>query len=225
MMLQQSPQCLFAGQSCGLQELGQLVHLDARIHIQKPAAGLLDRFLRGSVGAGFQVGARRQIDHKFAGQGGVERVKQPGSTPLHRQITNFGCIGHSFTIQLATSRVKRAATAVRPPVLCSATTDASASSVPSEFCSRRVSANSSGNVEANNTSCGVPNSMTVLSVKGFPSATRVKRTGIRTGLASGKNFASLPVDVSRARAAALASRATVHLTARVDAAWVPRSAG
>src|SRR5205814_52757 len=56
-----------------------------------------------------------------------------------------------------------------------------------------------------------------------------RRVGRGAGLhavrASGKNFASLAVDVSGARAAALASRATVHLTAKVDAAWVPRSAG
>src|SRR5580704_908775 len=108
-----------------------------------------------------------------------------------------------FTIQLATSPVKRAATAVRPPLYCTATTQASVSSVPSEFCSRSLSANSRGKVEAKSTSLGVPNSMIVLSVKApLSSATRVRRTGIRTGVALGKNFASLVVELSRAGAAA-----------------------
>ena len=45
--------------------------------------------------------------------------------------------------------------------------------------------------------------MIVLSVKApLPSATRVRRTGIRTGVAFGKNFASLVVELSRAGAAA-----------------------
>jgi len=52
----------------------------------------------------------------------------------------------------------------------------------------------------------VPYSITVLSVNAFPSlAIRVKRTGIRTGVASGKNLASLLVELSldeRARAVA-----------------------
>src|SRR5580704_4566567 len=108
-----------------------------------------------------------------------------------------------FTIQLATSPVKRAATAVRPPLYCTATTQASVSSVPSEFRSRSLSANSSGKVEAKSTSLGVPNSMTVLSVSvPLPLTTRVRCTGIRTGVALGKNFASLVVELSRAGAAA-----------------------
>src|SRR5947209_18968247 len=225
MMLQQSAQPFFAGQSCGLQELAQLMHLNALIHVQEPLPCLLHRLFRRAISSGFQVGTRQRIDHKLAGECSIEWVEQPCGMPFGRQVINFGCNCHGFTIQLATSRVKRAATAVRPPVLCKATTEASASSVPSEFCTRSVSANSSGRVDAKSTSCEVPNSITVLSVKGFPSATRVRRTGMRTGLASGKNLASLAVDVSRARAAALASRATVHLTAKVDAAWVPRSAG
>src|SRR5580704_15180779 len=108
-----------------------------------------------------------------------------------------------FTIQLATSPVKRAATAVRPPLYCTATTHASVSRVPSEFRSLSLSANSSGKVDANNTSVGVPNSIIVLSVTApLPLATRVSRTGMRTGVALGKNFASLVVEVSRAGAAA-----------------------
>src|SRR5580700_6974318 len=109
----------------------------------------------------------------------------------------------AFTIQLATSPVKRAATAVRPPLYCTATTQASVSSVPSEFRSRSLSANSRGKVEANSTSVGVPNSITVLSLNApLPFATRVRRTGIRTGVALGKNLANLVVELSRAGAAA-----------------------
>src|SRR5580692_106149 len=108
-----------------------------------------------------------------------------------------------FTIQLATSPVKRAATAVRPPLYCTATTQASVSRVPSEFCTRSLSANSSGKLEANSTSVGVPNSMIVLSLNApLPFARRVRRTGMRTGVALGKNLASLAVELSRAGAAA-----------------------
>src|SRR5712692_1760601 len=137
-------------------------------------------------------------------------MEQARRTPLGGQFIGLRYFIHGFTIQLATSRVKRAATAVRPPVYCRATTEASASSVPSEFWSRSISANSTGRVEANSTSRDVPNSMTVLSLKALPSLpTRVKRTGIRTGLASGKNFASLAVELSRAeRAVATASLGT-----------------
>src|ERR1700675_1246645 len=104
-------------------------------------------------------------------------MEQTRLAPLPGQVFGLHFQSHGFTIQLETSWVKRAATAVRPLVYCSATTEASASSVPSEFCSRRRSANSSGRVEENNTSRGVPNSITVLSVQTFPSPiTRVKRT-------------------------------------------------
>src|SRR5712692_5352486 len=231
-VLQKRAQALLAGQTGGLEKLPQLMHLDALVHLQKPLAGLFNRFLRRSINAGFQVAAGRQLDHELAGQGGIQGVEQTRRAPLRGRLIRLRYFGHGFTIQLATSRVKRAATAVGPPVYCKATTEASASKVPSEFCSRNVSANSRGRVEANNTSRAVPNSMIVLSVKASPSfATRVKRTGMRTGLASGKNFASLAVELSRLeRAVATASFGTGYprlrcSTVSVDAAWVPRPAG
>ena len=61
MVLQQSLQAFFAGQTCGLQELAQLMDLDLLVHFEKPLAGLLDRLLRRIFQAGFQVGARRAV--------------------------------------------------------------------------------------------------------------------------------------------------------------------
>src|ERR1700693_2324694 len=210
MVFQQRLQAFLAGQTRGLKELAQLMDLDLLVHIGKPLASLLDGLLRRIIDARFQILASRQFDHKLAGQGAVQRMEQARFAPLGGEVLRFRCHGHGFTIQLETSWVKRAATAVRPRVYCNATTEASASSVPSEFCSLSMSANSSGKVEGNNTSRAVPNSITVLSVHAFPSpTTRVRRTGMRTGLASGKHFASLAVQLScRARALPVAGVGT-----------------
>ena len=197
MVLQQGLQTFFAGQTRGLKELAQLMDLDLLVHFEKPLAGLFHGLLRRIFHAGFEIGARGQFDHKLPSQCAVQRMEQARFPPLRSQVLLFRFQSHGFTIQLETSWVKRATTAVRPLVYCRATTETSASSVPSEFCTFSRSANSSGRVEENNTSRAVPNSITVFSAQSFPSpATRVRRTGIRTGLASGKNFASLAVQLS-----------------------------
>src|SRR5713226_9904544 len=211
MVFQQGLQPFLAGQVGGLKELAQLMDLDLLVHIQKPLPGLFDGLLRRIVDARFQIVAGGEFDDKLACQGAVQRMEQARFAPLGGEILRFRCHGHGFTIQLETSWVKRAATAVRPLVYCNATTEASASSVPSEFCSRSMSANSSGKVEENSTSRGVPNSITVLSVEAFSPTTRVKRTGMRTGLASGKNFANLAVELScRTRALPVACVGTAN---------------
>src|SRR5271170_5652504 len=105
---------------------------------------------------------------------------------------------HGFTIQLGTEVRKRAATTVVPGWYCTATTEASVSSEPSELRKRRTSANSSGVVQAKSTSREVPNSMTVLSSTDAAPGRfsllafllRVNGTGMRTGVASGKKRAS-----------------------------------
>src|SRR5579862_309016 len=178
------------------------MYLNAAVEFEQPLASLFHRLLRRSIDGGFQVGVCGQFDYELTRQCGIQRIEQARIAPFRRQSVQVRCC-HGFTIQLATSLVKRAATAVRPPLYCTATTQASVSSVPSEFRKRNLSANSSGNVEENSTSRGVPNSMMVLSVPVPVSlATRVSRTGMRTGVALGKNFASLVVELSRAGAAA-----------------------
>src|SRR5713226_1993022 len=112
------------------------MHLELLVHVQAPLAGLLHRLLRRNFQAGFQVGARGQLDHKLAPQGTVQRMEQARFAPLRGQVLRSRFQRHGFTIQLETSWVKRAATAVRPLVYCSATTEASAFNVPSEFSSR-----------------------------------------------------------------------------------------
>src|SRR5271169_4142849 len=114
--------------------------LDLLVHFKKPLAGLLHRLSRRIFQAGFQVGARGQLDHKLAPQGTVQRMEQARLAPLRSQVLRFRFQSHGFTIQLETSWVKRAATAVRPLVYCSATTEASAFNVPSEFSRRSRSA-------------------------------------------------------------------------------------
>src|SRR6266436_3014784 len=64
MVLQQGLQGFFAGQTCGLKELAQLMDFYFLVHFQEPSAGLLHRFLRWILHAGLQVGTRRgQLDH------------------------------------------------------------------------------------------------------------------------------------------------------------------
>src|SRR4029077_12709821 len=203
------------------------MHLDALVHFPEPLAGQLNRFLRRRVNARLQVAASRQINHEFPSQSYVQRMEQARSAPLRVQVLRCG--SHVLTIQFVTSWVKRAATAVRPPVYCSATTETSVSSVPSEFCTRNMSANSRGKVETKSTSRDVPNSITVLSVNASPSpATRVRRIGMRTGLAAGKNLANLAVELSRgerARPAASFVGTKIPRVPRIDATWVPGPAG
>jgi hypothetical protein len=104
-----------------------------------------------------------------------------------------------FTIQFKGSRTNRAATAVWPLWSCNATTLASVLSDPSAFSTRNCVANSSGMRDVNMTSRGVPNSITVSSLQTSPAESiPVTRTGIWTGVASGKNWASLPAHDSPA---------------------------
>src|SRR5208337_1257305 len=157
--------------------------------------------------------AIRKIEHELAAQCAIQRVKRAGGAPFVGQQIHNRRGSHDFMIQLETSRTKRAATAVRPPLYCSATTQASVSNEPSAFCSRSLSANSSGRLEAKSTSWGVPNSIIVLSESGGPLETRVSRTGRRIGVALGKNLASLVVDSSRVEVAkAVADVNTVRLS-------------
>jgi hypothetical protein len=72
----------------------------------------------------------------------------------------------------------------------------------------------------------VPNSMTVFSLNApLPLTMRVRRTGMRTGVALGKNLANLVVELSRAGAAAAPDLDTEFLILNTggcfDAAWIP----
>src|SRR5450432_2164542 len=206
MVQQKCAQRLVVCDGRSLQKLPKLMDLDALVHVKKPLPGLFHGFRGGSIDTGLEIGARRQFNHTLAGQCGIEGIKQASPTPVLAKFVQVRCRTHIFTIQFVTACVKRAATALRSPLYCTATTQASVSSVPSEFCSRNISTNSRGRLEANKTSRAVPYSITVLSEYVFPSfAIRVNRTGMRTCVASGKNFASLLVELSldeRARAVA-----------------------
>jgi hypothetical protein len=100
-------------------------------------------------------------------------------------------------IQLLTSPVKRTATAFCPSWYRTATTTARVSNDPSEFTTRTPSSNSSGNPEANNNSCAVPNSITVCSWRGrIGVASETTFTGIRTADAFGNRCANFSTHVS-----------------------------
>ena len=86
MVFQQSLQSLFAGQTCSLKELAQLMDLYLLVHFEKPLPGLLDRLLRRLFNAGFPVGARGQFDDELAPQRTVQRMEQARLTPLRGQI-------------------------------------------------------------------------------------------------------------------------------------------
>src|SRR5882724_9043134 len=108
MVLQQGLQGFFAGQTCGLKELAQLMDFYFLVHFQEPSAGLFHRFLWWNLQTGLQVGTRRgQLDDKFAPQGTVQRMEQARLAPLRGQVLRFRFQSHGFTIQLETSWVKR----------------------------------------------------------------------------------------------------------------------
>ena len=96
------------------EDVPQLVHLDALVHILEPFPRMFDRLQRRRLNAGFKISGRWHIDYKLSRQGDIKRVQQACFMPLAGQIAVCWCWRHGFTIQLATSWVKRAATAVRP---------------------------------------------------------------------------------------------------------------
>ena len=201
-------QGLLGSQGRSLKKLAQLMNLNAFIRIDQPLPCLLDRFWGWSLHARLQVITRRQVNDELPCERSIGGVQKACGAPFPSRFSFLRCGSHGFTIQLATSRVKRAATAVRPLWYCTATTEASASRELSEFCSRKVSENSRGTEEANRTSRGVPNSMTVFSLKDPLSLPiRVNVTGIRTGVAWGKNFARRPTTLACERALAVPSLA------------------
>src|SRR5579859_3279292 len=164
-MLQQVDQAILIDQRTGLQELAQLMNLNALVHFVEPCNGLGEGFGARSFNSGFEIGAGLHVDDEFARQFVVDGIKPQGRLPLRCGILLGRARSHDFTIQLGTSPRKRAATMVLPGLYCTATTEASISSEPSELRRRRTSANSSGVLQAKRTSREVPNSMTVLSLK------------------------------------------------------------
>src|SRR5690348_17322004 len=169
------------------------MHLDRVVHVLNPLVCLLDRFFSRRIDHRLKIGARLHVDGELSRQLKVDRIQPACVAPLRCQVLHGCGWGHGFTIQLGTSRRKRAATSVLPVSYCTATTLTSSSSEPSELRIRKMSAKSSGVFEANRTSRGVPNSMTVLSLKsvGAPaSITRAICTGTRIEVASGKKRAS-----------------------------------
>src|SRR5262252_4304380 len=140
------------------------MHLNRFIHVLQPAIGLFDGILSRRLHTRFQFGARLYVDREFACQLEINRIQLARETPLRGEILHRCGWRHDFTIQLGTSRLKRAATRVFPGWYCTATTRASSSNEPSELRNLTISANSRGILQANNTSRGVPNSITVLSL-------------------------------------------------------------
>jgi hypothetical protein len=57
-----------------LQELPQLVDLNARVHIFEPLLRVLDRFLSWRVGPSLEIRAGLHFDHKFARQLEVDGI-------------------------------------------------------------------------------------------------------------------------------------------------------
>src|SRR5580698_9067238 len=164
-MLHQGEQGFRSHDRTGLQELAQLMDLDALVQLLEPVVGLLDDLLAGSFDLRGEIGRSLRLKGKFASQFEVKGIETAGIIPLGGKVLHR-CRGrHDFTIQLGTSLRKRAAMMVLPGKYCTATTEASKSSDPSELRRRRTSANSRGVSQAKRTSRGVPNSTMVLSVK------------------------------------------------------------
>src|ERR1700740_78535 len=108
---------------------------------------MLDAFAVGSVDGFVEGCTSGRVNHEFTRQFCVNGMKNSGARPLRRVVRSGRCRGcgcHDFTIQLGTEERKRAATIVEPGWYCTATTDASVSSEPSELRRRSTSANSRG---------------------------------------------------------------------------------
>ena len=90
------------------------MHLDLAVHLFEPLPGLLDGFFAGSLDAGLKLGAGLDVDGELACQFKVNGIKAAGGNPLRGKILHGCGRRHDFTIQLGTSRRKRAATRVFP---------------------------------------------------------------------------------------------------------------
>ena len=137
-------------QRAGLQKLAQLVNLDFVIHGIQPLLRLLDRLERRCSPRRSQdrhrrarrsrtrAPVRRKWDaggaHLPTGPRDLELLPKVAPRRLRRRRLRW-C--HGFTIQLGTAVTKRAATMVLPGWYCTATTEASVSSEPSELRRRR----------------------------------------------------------------------------------------
>ncbi len=119
---QKSLQQLGRDQGGGLQELAQLVNLDALVHFPQPLPGLLHRFPGRLFDAHFEIVARGEVDDELARQRGVRRIQNAGGVPLGGQLIQ---VGHGLSIQSGTS--PRAGGEVRPLWYCRATRNACAS--------------------------------------------------------------------------------------------------
>src|SRR3954463_1127512 len=191
-VLQKAHQTLRSHLRVGLQKLPELVHLDHFVHVIEPLISLLDSFFSGRLNARFEIGASFDFHGELTREFEVDGIQTTGQIPLRCEILHRCGRGHDFTIQLGTLRLKRAATRMLPGWYCTATTRASSSSEPSVVRTRSKSAKSNGVLQAKSTSRGVPNSITVLSLKvagSVSSTTRASCTGMRTGVASGKKRA------------------------------------
>src|SRR5947199_8498553 len=126
--------------------------LDLLIHSIQPLLRPLHCLRRRRFHFGIQIGARGHVDDELARQFGINWIQSKGIRPCRRKVGNLRLRlwrrrlrgRHDFTIQLGTAATKRAATMVFPGWYCTATTEASVSSEPSELRSRKMSANSSG---------------------------------------------------------------------------------
>ena len=76
--------------------------------------GLFNGFLAGRFDAGFEIGAGLRVDGELARKFVVNGIEPPGGDPLGGEVLHGGRRRHDFTIQLGTSRLKRAATRVLP---------------------------------------------------------------------------------------------------------------
>ena len=90
--------------------ISSLVHLDGVIHLVKPLVGLLYGFLAGRVDAGFEISTGLDVDGELAGEFVINGIQPASGAPLGCEILYRCGRIHDFTIQLGTSRRKRAAT-------------------------------------------------------------------------------------------------------------------
>ena len=77
----QVAQVLFTLQAGALQELTQLPHLNAAVHLLKPLADALHHFRFGPVSRPLQFGTRRHVELVRAIELGIDAVQPPGDPP------------------------------------------------------------------------------------------------------------------------------------------------
>ncbi len=88
-MLQQRQHSLGIHYRTGLEELAQLMHLDALVHFVQPAGGLFDHFFARSLDASLEFRVRLHVDGELTREFEINGIQPACKTPLGGEILSW----------------------------------------------------------------------------------------------------------------------------------------